>query len=59
VWVNGIQVSDFEDARPEGSNARNQARLTAGVLSLQAHDPTTNIDFKDIRAAELPRRSTP
>jgi hypothetical protein len=45
VWVNGIQVSDFEDTRPEGGNARNQARLKGGVLSLQAHDPTTNIDF--------------
>ena len=59
VWVNGIQTSDFEDTRPEGSNARNQARLTGGVISLQAHDPTTNIDFRDIRAAELPRRSMP
>jgi hypothetical protein len=56
VWVNGIQVSDFEDTRPEGKNARTNARLTGGVISLQAHDPTTNIDFKDIRAAELPRR---
>jgi hypothetical protein len=59
VWVNGIQVSDYEDTRPEGSNARNQARLTGGVFSLQAHDPTTNIDFKDIRAVELPQRSIP
>jgi hypothetical protein len=39
--------------------SRNQARLTGGVLSLQAHDPTTNIDFKEIRVAELPRRSIP
>jgi hypothetical protein len=59
VWVNGIQVTDFEDSRPEGNNARNQARLQGGVISLQAHDPTTNIDFKNIRAAELPRRSIP
>jgi hypothetical protein len=57
VWVNGIQVSDFEDTRPEGKSARNQARLAGGVFSLQAHDPTTNIDFKDIRAGELPRRN--
>ncbi len=59
VWVNGIQVSDFEDTRPEGHNARRQARLTPGVLSLQAHDITTNIDFKDIRAVELPERVIP
>ncbi len=56
VWVNGVQVSDFEDTRPEGKNARHNAKLTAGVISLQAHDPTTNLDFKDIRAAELPAR---
>lgn len=59
VWVNGIQVSDFEDTRPEGSNARNQARLEGGVISLQAHDPTTNIDFKNVRAVELPERNMP
>ena len=33
-----------------------QARLTPGVISLQAHDPTTNLDFKDIRAAEMAER---
>jgi len=25
-------------------------------MSLQAHDPTTNIDFKNIRVVELPTR---
>ncbi len=56
AWVNGVQVSDFEDTRPEGKNARHNAKLTPGVISLQAHDPTTNLDFKDIRAAEVPAR---
>ncbi len=53
VWINGIQTSDWEDTRPVGSNARRQARLVPGVFSLQAHDPTTNLDFKSIRAVEL------
>ena len=56
VWVNGIQVTDFSDTRPEGANARQQARLTGGTISLQAHDPTTNLDFRNLRIGELPRR---
>jgi hypothetical protein len=56
VWVNGIPVTDFTDTRPEGSNARNEARLTGGTISLQAHDPTTNLEFKNLRILELPKR---
>jgi len=56
VWVNGIQVSDYADARPEGADARKEARLTAGTLSLQAHDPTTNLDFRNLKIASLPKR---
>jgi hypothetical protein len=56
TWVNGIQVADYEDTKPEGNNTRKQANLQAGVISLQAHDPTTNLDFKGIRAVELPGR---
>lgn len=56
IWINGIQVTNFEDTREEGMNARQQARLAPGVISLQAHDPTTNLDFRNIRIAELPKR---
>ena len=56
VWINGVQTSDWEDTRPVGANARRQARLVPGVFSLQAHDPTTNLDFKSIRAVELAGR---
>ncbi len=56
IWVNGIQVTDFDDLREEGMNARQQARTAAGVISLQAHDPTTNLDFRNIRIAEFPKR---
>ncbi len=56
VWVNGFQVSDWTDPNPEGTDVRKkQAKLTAGPISLQAHDPTTNLDFKNIRIAELPK----
>ncbi len=56
VWVNGIQVTDFTDDRAEGANARQQARLTGGTISLQAHDPTTNLDFRNLQIVELPGR---
>ncbi|MBM3802462.1 MAG: DUF1080 domain-containing protein [Acidimicrobiia bacterium] len=56
VWVNGVQTSDYTDTRPEGRNARKEARLAAGTLSLQAHDPTTNLDFKNLSIVELPNR---
>jgi hypothetical protein len=53
VWLNGYPVTDWDDPRPEG-NGRQNARLTPGTISLQGHDPTTNLDFKNIRLAALP-----
>jgi hypothetical protein len=55
VWVNGYLVTSWYDDKPEGTSVRDkQAVVKAGTLSLQAHDPTTNLDFKNIRIAELP-----
>jgi len=56
VWVNGVQTSNYDDKREEGPEARKQARLVPGVISLQAHDPTTNLDFRNLRIAPLPKR---
>jgi hypothetical protein len=55
TWVNGIQVVDWTDNRPLNNNARNGCRLEAGPISLQGHDPTTNLSFRNIRIAELPK----
>jgi hypothetical protein len=54
VWVNGFQVSDFTDTRAPHSNARQGYRAAPGVLSLQGHDPTTDLSFRNLRIAELP-----
>jgi hypothetical protein len=54
TWVNGIQVTDWTDNRPLSDNARNGCRLEAGPISLQGHDPTTDLGFRKIRIAELP-----
>jgi hypothetical protein len=55
VWLNGYPVTDWEDPRELGTNARQAARLEAGPISLQAHDPTTNLDFRNIRIVSLPK----
>jgi hypothetical protein len=54
TWVNGIQVTDFTDRRPPNDNARQGYRAQAGVVSLQGHDPTTDLSFRNLRIAELP-----
>jgi 3-keto-disaccharide hydrolase len=53
IWVNGIQVLDWTDNRPENENARNGCRLKKGPISLQGHDPTTDLSFRNIRIADL------
>jgi hypothetical protein len=53
TWVNGVQVVDWIDNRPENDNARNGAKLAKGNVSLQGHDPTTDLSFRNIRIAEL------
>jgi hypothetical protein len=55
TWINGYPVADWEDPHPEGPRVRDkQANLKPGHIGLQAHDPTTNLDFKNIKIAPLP-----
>lgn len=54
TWVDGYQVADFLDTRPPNESARQGYRAKAGVLSLQGHDPTTDLSFRNLRCAELP-----
>jgi hypothetical protein len=54
VWVNGYQVTDWTDTRPEHENPRNGLRLKPGTIAIQGHDPTTNLRFRNLRIAELP-----
>src|SRR5262249_9764147 len=55
TWVNGVQVTDWTDNRPLKDNARNGCRLAKGPISIQGHARTTNLSFRNIRIAELPR----
>lgn len=56
VWVNGDQVTDWSDQRPPNENPRRGRRLEAGTVMLQAHDPGTHVDFRNLRILELPPR---
>jgi len=56
VWVNGYMTSEFTDKRPLGKNARTNCRLEAGTISLQGHDPTTDLSFRNIKIAAYPQR---
>lgn len=55
AWVNGYQVSDWTDTRAPHENPRQGLRTAAGTLILQGHDPTTDLRFRNFRAAELPQ----
>ena len=54
VWVNGYPVTDWTDTRPANANPRQGLRREAGTLIIQGHDPTTDLSFRNLRAAELP-----
>ncbi|MCA9061367.1 MAG: DUF1080 domain-containing protein, partial [Planctomycetaceae bacterium] len=54
TWVNGYQVVDWVDDRAPHENPREGLRLAAGRISLQAHDPTTDLDFRQLRIHPLP-----
>lgn len=55
VWVNGYMTAEHTDTRPFNQSARRGRRDDKGVFSIQGHDPTTDLSFKNIRVAALPR----
>jgi len=56
VWVNGYQVTDWTDTRQPNENPRQGLRTTPGTISIQGHDPTTDLSFRNIRGGEMPKR---
>ena len=53
VWVDGYQVTDWTDTRAENDNPREGLRLAPGRFSLQGHDPTTDLSFRNLRVEQL------
>ena len=54
TWVNGYQTVDWTDDRKANDNPRQGLRTAKGHLSIQGHDPTTDLLFRNIRISELP-----
>ncbi|QDT53570.1 hypothetical protein Pan44_15920 [Caulifigura coniformis] len=54
TWVNGYPVVNWKDERPADPNPRKGLRLEPGHLSLQGHDPTTDVSFRKARIGNLP-----
>jgi hypothetical protein len=55
TWVNGYQTVDWTDDRKANDNPRQGLRTAKGHLSIQGHDPTTDLLFRNIRIVELPK----
>lgn len=53
VWVNGLQVTDWTDSRAPHENPRTGLRTEPGTFCLQAHDPTTDLLFRNLRVAKM------
>ncbi len=54
TWINGIQVVDWIDDRKENPNPREGLSLKPGHFSLQGHDATTDIQFRNLRYVDTP-----
>lgn len=54
TWIDGVQVVDWTDDRPASENPREGLRLKAGHFSLQGHDPTTDLAFRNLKLAITP-----
>lgn len=50
TWINGFQQADFLDDRTPHANPRNGLRVEPGVIQLQAHDPETDVEFRNVAA---------
>lgn len=53
AWVDGHQVSDWTDTREPDPNPRRGLRLEPGTIMIQGHDPTTDLDFRNIEIAPM------
>lgn len=56
TWVDGVPMVDWTDTRDPDENPRKGLRIAPGHISLQGHDPTTDLAFRKLRLADLPAR---
>ncbi len=53
TWVSGEPVVVWTDDRPRDDNPRKGLRTAPGHLSIQGHDPTTDILFRNLRVTDI------
>lgn len=53
TWVNGYPTVNWLDDRKPNDNARQGLKTGKGHISLQGHDPTTDLLFRNIRIVEI------
>jgi hypothetical protein len=53
TWVNGYPVVSWKDERAPNDNPRQGLKTGKGHLSIQGHDPTTDLLFRNIRVEEM------
>jgi len=56
-WINGYPVMLWTDDRELNDNPRKGRRSKAGHVSLQGHDPTTDLRFRNLRIARVKREA--
>lgn len=56
TWVDGYMTVDWRDDRPPAENGRNGQYTGPGHIALQGHDPTTTLNFRNLRIAEISAR---
>jgi hypothetical protein len=50
TWVNGVQVTDWNDGREPDANPRKGSRIEPGTIQIQAHDPATDYEVHRVLA---------
>ena len=55
IWINGVTVVDYQDTRAEGNAPQKDARVAAGTIALESADEKTDIDYRGLRALQLPK----
>ena len=58
AWVDGLQVSDWQDDREPNENPRRGLRLDAGTIMIQGHDADTDAMFKQFAIVPIAKPPT-
>jgi len=57
TWVNGYPLTDWTDTRTPHENPRQGLRVEPGTIQLQSHDAESEVEFTNLRVADLAARA--